>query len=713
MKTTIRFSLRHSLSLLVVVTFMVPTRSNVFGGLPIATLPSLVALLFCALVVPALASRLSSRMCKRLLVVSLLLLILRVSGTFVESGSWRTCLRSPRVDVERTCGFSFERPFSTSLTRLDSVIDVGSPSPIASIVETNWNLSFLNEMRYNDYRGPALDPRRPRFSATWRPEGDLPPGVVLKFVGTARVTSAGKVFEGSSFDEVGTLAIPDNGGDIVVRLSWPSLIQVGAPADMYAFARLETTDGRLVRPVRSTPDLVVTRAGELMAVLLLGVLFATSLAATTREGRRRVLGTLALGGALTALDLRVLGNGAPSLAFWLPAVAFTVFLWIAPALNRVERRYGLSLAFLGLVLRFETTFSARLPLSQMVYRSVGDDNLAYQSFAREIVRDHTLRGGENLYFFQPGGRYAFAALHILFGERDRLIASATMWFVYAAVVFLVVCVAQRLGAWRPVAGLAGAALWVLFDSQAANAFSGLIEAFSWALLVFAATFLFFSTPGSGRTVGLLCLGLSTFVRVNNAFGAMAVVVAVVVVQRIRGFAIVRAVVLGNLGILLCIAHNFWWARVIQVLKVSDVTVAVPRRDLLRLWDPSVRGALRDQIFNMLYLSRTEPLYPNYGFGFFCAASVGAWFVANAWRISRPVGIRPFLRSSLVLVLPLGGFLGIYLSFRLNIYYPRHLVVGYLWLVLGGLYLFVRTVQDERSPMPEDHAVSQDASLRVP
>ena len=67
-------------------------------------------------------------------------------------------------------------------------------------------------------------------------------------------------------------------------------------------------------------------------------------------------------------------------------------------------------------------------LHAVLYRASGTDFLTYESFARSIVLDHSLNGGEAVFFYQPGSRYVLGFMHLLFGDGDVLI---TWWSMVA------------------------------------------------------------------------------------------------------------------------------------------------------------------------------------------------------------------------------------------------------------------------------------------
>jgi len=85
--------------------------------------------------------------------------------------------------------------------------------------------------------------------------------------------------------------------------------------------------------------------------------------------------------------------------------------------------------------------SAGVPRSQWwgfpVWRSRDYDWFVTQGYARQIFVDHSLRGGESLFYFQPAVRYLVFFQHLLLGDNDVLFA--ILWvFALLAVIGLAV-----------------------------------------------------------------------------------------------------------------------------------------------------------------------------------------------------------------------------------------------------------------------------------
>lgn len=89
-----------------------------------------------------------------------------------DSGVFRGCYR-PANEWSHSgdCEASYENFGRTSATRFDSVIDFGERSePLTGVItNTNWNLGFVNDLRFNVYPWEEGNPDLIRFpfSANW------------------------------------------------------------------------------------------------------------------------------------------------------------------------------------------------------------------------------------------------------------------------------------------------------------------------------------------------------------------------------------------------------------------------------------------------------------------------------------------------------------------------------------------------------------------
>jgi hypothetical protein len=176
----------HPLSLLVAFALLLlaPFESHLFNGLPLSSLPEFVALI---LLVPLLAGQAIRLTFARFLAqtrlapatwgVIMLALGLKVALRFAPPTGFLACYRSTFA-ASGPCERSYENPwFRASVTRVDRALTFGP---------RDWNLSFINDNRWNWYEWERFNPSRERFpfTVTWR-GGSRPRGLAWRTSGTS------------------------------------------------------------------------------------------------------------------------------------------------------------------------------------------------------------------------------------------------------------------------------------------------------------------------------------------------------------------------------------------------------------------------------------------------------------------------------------------------------------------------------------------------
>ena len=192
------------------VLLLAPSASfHMFSGLPLASLPEYLGLLALLPVIvwPWLRHRWRTWVAAcpagwlRLVVAALCAGVLLKGALFVAGGyeGFAGCYQAiyrtvdhiaARPDDGRTglCEKSYDNPLARfSSTRIDSVLDFGPD---------DWNLSFMNDNRFNFYRwrsGAILRERLP-FSVTWRglTSHPSPQNVTLTYVGHVQIGLIGR-----------------------------------------------------------------------------------------------------------------------------------------------------------------------------------------------------------------------------------------------------------------------------------------------------------------------------------------------------------------------------------------------------------------------------------------------------------------------------------------------------------------------------------------
>jgi hypothetical protein len=154
----------------------------------------------------------------------------------------------------------------------------------------------------------------------------------------------------------------------------------------------------------------------------------------------------AAGGALVIAEATRTGTAPGGILVALVCALVLALAWKRP-------RYGLSFGFVALaglaVIQAAYSFPS---LHAVLYRGGGSDWLTYESFARDIFTTHSLQGGEDVFYYQPGYRYLLVVARLVFGEGD-MIPSA---LAQALTNFGILVLAWRLAAGTSLRGVRGA-----------------------------------------------------------------------------------------------------------------------------------------------------------------------------------------------------------------------------------------------------------------
>jgi len=123
-------------------------------------------------------------------------------------------------------------------------------------------------------------------------------------------------------------------------------------------------------------------------------------------------------------NLSILDSQALVVAL-LVAIGLLVSLWRWRSLDLIVALAGATVVAIDPILRFLGKFGGLGSAPWWgfpIWRGRDGYWFVYQGYARNIFVEQSLRGGEALFYFQPGTRYFVFIQHLLFGENDVLLA---------------------------------------------------------------------------------------------------------------------------------------------------------------------------------------------------------------------------------------------------------------------------------------------------
>ena len=684
-----------------------------FNGVPLDSLPTYLLLLAVAPILgwPWLRAQWRSTLAQRssrALTFAVAIGVVAKCALFLGGGfdGFAACYRAldedPRVGV---CEPSYTNPFGRfQATRVDRQIDFGP---------RDWNLSFVNDNRFNYYNWvEGTIPRwRIPFSAHWRGTISHPSDreIAVTYVGGATIQIGSKrIALEPSYEGPRTVdfSVPGGRHRLLIAYTFDDEARIG-PSDSaedrgpVATFRLRLATEESV-PLRADPPPVGWRAiGYAVDLLSVGVAFGLLwFYGTILVGQWPLLLVSVAGAWLVYFDsdsFQVLTADG--------TVVLSLFVLALAALPRRARNPAFCAVACGVALVMLASEVALAGSVQAVFLRIGGtDALTYESFAHEMLDTWSLRGGADVFYDQPLFRHVRFVEHLLLGDGDVLVTA------FARTLLLV------------------SALWMIWRFRVGGAVSAVVSVAAMALLlvllnsVFIADLvrqghteypplvalpLFFALLfGRRRAPSTLGAGLAAaalIARFNQAPALLWLLGCHLwsLVRRQRREAALAAAVVVVI-VLLPASHNLYYGGELVFttgsIGVSENIAALPD-DHQGTWDDIVDRAI-GQLGGVLYDHAADERHPQDGGGLrpvfrglqiLWILAIVSVFVSRSPRIAgRPFSVRltfrPWrgaadLRQAAILFAPL-VFLVPHL-FYLAI--PRHIVIAYVAMAGTALY----------------------------
>ena len=330
---------------------------------------------------------------------------------------------------------------------------------------------------------------------------------------------------------------------------------------------------------------------------------------------------------------------------------------------------------------------------RIIFMSRASDWFVGQGYARQIFLEGSLKGGEALFYFQPGVRYLIFVSHLLLGENDVFISVLLM----TALLFAVGCASRWFcqsveSTVARVVALTGAVLVTnaaLTQTIATFAVAIASEYPTWVLLFCAVLCIHFAAKTESMVSLLTATAVSALIpnfRPNQLGGSLLLLLlAMLVSWRIggqtmaaRAGAVAKVIAVFTPVALLSLAHNLHYAGSFVLYSTtgnlnsdfswSSLLTDSAGESLRLIWDK----------FRLGMYWTNWPILDDLSFSLWGSQLV--WLGCLAWLlIRRRLGILSlgFLMLPFAYLLPL-------LPYRFDSYYPRHIVVIQLAFVLGAM-----------------------------
>jgi hypothetical protein len=697
------------------------THASIFDGIPLnsrSEVVGLVVLLCCAVVFKAHRSLQQVLKRKRAGYLALLgVLIALIPLRFVafahsdESGRFRACYQPTNEwSAGSQCEPSFENFARSNATRFDSVIDFGEreESPSGTIVTSNWNLGFVNDLRFNVYPWENGNPDLVRFpfEAAWSADlaGYSSDRLIrITHIGEGTLRLGAETFElTTSYSTPVTQDFVLRSGEheFELNFTFDSLVSrsdsvVPGPYAAMKVGIQEPDSGEW--SLLSPKDLGwgVRAFGVINDLVYLTGIAAIALSAVLSR-RRTFLHALAVVVPVAAVCSLASGTLASlagfSVPIWIVALAGAAAVsWL---LFRQKEALGVGLPLLGLVLTTNLTTRIFPTLTYVDFKDRGGDWLTYEHMARGILASRSLQGGEDVFFYQPAFRYMLFISHMLFGDGNWGITFLLTLVFIGGVLYLVWRISRLSlgGNEKFVWGLAGSftALALLFlhsePLQVLLSFPT-TEIPNWGILIVVAALLLPRPSLRHIAIASSLLGLTIVTRPNHLFVALALMGFIVWANRalLRNRKTLMTVIGPFVGVsLLPLIHNLWYGRRFVLLTSgSDVVRDLSFGEFMTFpTDAEVRQVLGDKI--KLFFNQSPIADGGSAIRWLIAGFIALWIVGLVMVVSR----RQWRSANwLLLVVPL-AYLPTMILYEVLIYYPRHILALHLGFGVFGLVVAV-------------------------
>jgi hypothetical protein len=297
---------------------------------------------------------------------------------------------------------------------------------------------------------------------------------------------------------------------------------------------------------------------------------------------------------------------------------------LATAARRFPKSRGLLAAAIGTALMFGpviatlrrfTNLSTHPWWGMQVFRDRVTDWLVFQGYARSILLESSLRGGEDVFYFMPGMRYVAFVQHLLFGENDVLIGVLTGVALVATGLWLTLRVVARLDRhhwWWVLLAVTAVVSGVGQPISRELAGYGASEAVAWSLVCASCVVFVRRTPDGGAwTAAAAGLAAVALLRPNMSVGivviALALTLARVTLTSDRRQRLVHAAAtmltfgaVASLGLL----HNLWYGQqaVVFTMRTDPRQNVFPPGDIWKvLFDGDLRAIAWSKVELLLHL----------------------------------------------------------------------------------------------------------------
>ena len=641
-------------------------------------------------------------------------------------------------NIKDNCQFSYEVPFNKQITRNDYLLDFNNKPVNAQGIEfTNWNLYFFNQTGFNFYdkafyggsndldikmhwinnnkgfervsynyleqNGSAnlfdygftnivqpIEPSRNwlSFGVNWKSKSSIDKqNILVSYVGEVKIKSNGELINlPNSYSEVNTVEIKlaeNSSLDIDYFYRYNAGIN-SYPNIPYASFSLTDLNNESLNPLKTTAESIL----EIVNVVIVLMLFINALI-HLEIGKNNLVFNLSILIAIVLIYEKIPNSLTDYIEILF--IALIAYLIFNKNIYTITSFMGISLAVSLLSIKNLNVFS------NVLYSVGGSDPLKYESWSQQIIHFRSLQGGENIFLYQPGYRYLLSLLRLFFGDSHVAISLIGRFIFVILLLLLFINLAKMVESKKVFLSLNLIVLYIFFSTYSSklNLYSSLSEWPTWLIGLGLAVYIFKENLLLRDTIYIsILIGLCFLVRENQLPGLLILsFIFFIKNKKQKKNIFTNTLIVGTL-FLLPFIHNFIYGN--KFVLNQDVFTSgyyyLSPKDLLFNF-PEVKEQL---IFQINFLI-SNPLNEGVVIMAGKILPLVVLFIIFQWSL---MVIRSIFSNSennfyrfLYIILPL-SFLGPHLFYQVHTYFPRHIIQGYLFMVISTLYLY--TIEKENS-----------------
>ncbi len=632
-------------------------------------------------------------------------------------------------NIKDNCQFSYQKPFDKKITRNDFNLNFNTnPNNAEGINFTNWNLYFFNQTGFNFYDKSfyggendldikmywvdknknlervsynflsdnksinlydygftnlvqPIEPSRTwlSFGVSWRAKSrSLEKNILVSYVGEASIKINNDLITlPQSYTKVNSVEvkIPDRS---MVEINYFYRYNAGInsyPNIPYASFAIKDIDNENTSILKSTNESNLERIN--LGIVLIIYLYSLLKIDKTKN-------VLLINFLFFLLLLFFYAKIPNSLTDYIEIilvclVGFFIFF---------RKIYDVT-NFIGITLSLSILSIKNLNIkSNVLYAPGGSDPLKYESWSQEIVYLSSLRGGEDIFLYQPGYRYLLSLFHLLFGDSHIAITLFVRYVFITLLMLFFIRIYKVLQDKKIFLSLNLVIMYVLFSTYSSklNLYSSLTEWPTWLIAILISTYLFkdkLTIKDSTIVSGLVPL---CFIIRENQLPGLLILFVILLLK----FKNKKNIIIGFVTVVLIslfpFIHNFYYGGefVLQENIFREDVYYVSPLDIVFNF-----SEISNKLFFQINYLFANPLYQGVNTMAGKVLPIFINFIIFQWLyflIKSLINKEKFsIGTLLYMILPL-SFLVPHIFYQVHTYYPRHIIQGYFFMLISTIYL---------------------------